>query len=181
MTPRNPVTNNHLVALGGITLEYARLEQFISHFIWALVAKDARIGQTITAPMTFRGRITLLRSLFHMLPARGVKADVATLDALITKAEKAVEKRNNIVHALIWHADAQGDLAFTMLKKNAKGDARWVAASASVPDLNAVAADIYEALVGISDFMGKHFGGNTYPPRGGKGTLYAQPKKKRKD
>jgi len=64
------LTLQHGVNRAGITLEYARLEQFISHFIWALVAKDARIGQTITAPMTFRGRITLLRSLFHMLPAR---------------------------------------------------------------------------------------------------------------
>jgi hypothetical protein len=174
----SPIKTEHLVVLGGITLEFARLEQFMSHYVWALIAKDSRVGQAITAPMTLRNRISLFRSLFHMLPARGIAADVVGFDRLISRAEKAVERRNHIVHALIWHPDSSGDLAFTRLKGNPKGAAHWIATSASVAELTAVASDIYSVVVDLSKFMQAHFGGNILPPPGGRGTLWrASPRK----
>jgi len=85
------MTNDHLVSLGGITVEYARLEHFISEFIWALIASDRRIGETITARLGFRARATLLRALFHMLSLSGIPADVDSLDVIVTQAETAVQ------------------------------------------------------------------------------------------
>src|SRR5258708_4900979 len=132
------VTDRHLTALGRITLEFARLEQFMSHFMWSLIAPDSIIGSTITTPMPFGQRLSLFRSLFHMLTERGIEADVTTFDAILGRIEDAVGRRNRITHALIWHPGPDGDLAFSALKRNAKGSARWVAQSASVAELNAV-------------------------------------------
>src|SRR5688572_4895615 len=89
-----PITNDHLVALGRITVEYAGVEHFLSSFIWILVADDPRVGQTITATLGFRARAELLRALFHRLPSHDIPANVNRLDAVVTLAENAVQKRN---------------------------------------------------------------------------------------
>lgn len=168
MSTNNLVTDGHLAALGGITLEYARLEHFVSVFIWTMIAADFTIGRTVTANLMFRARTSLLRSLFHTLSARGVVADTGAFEAVVGRAERAASKRNDVIHALIWHSGTDGDLAFTVLRKNAQ----WEQMSASVSDLATVANELHQAGVDVSDFMVEHFGGAVFPPADGRGTFY---------
>ena len=158
----------HLRALGRITLEYARLEQFMSHYLWALIARDASVGQAITAPMTYRQRSNLLRSLFHLVPTHGHEADIKGLEAILNRADEAVNQRNTIVHALIWHSGSDGKLEYTTLSKSAQ----WNSGTGTVDELHRISEGIYRGVVELSEFMIKHFGSNAFPPDDGKGTLW---------
>jgi len=76
-----------------------------------------------------------------------------------------------VIHALIWHPDAAGELAYSKLKSR-KGVAEWVSAPASVNDLTAVAEELYQTAKAVADFMVKHFQTNRFPPPFGDGALY---------
>lgn len=160
-------------ALALITLEYARLEHFISALIWSLVAADIRVGQTITANLMFRNRVLLLRSLFRMLPSVGVDADVSGLETLMARAEAAVLRRNDIVHALAWGTDEAGELMYSKLKSQKKSEPiGWVNTPASAEVLSNIASDLYECAAAVADFQIKHFGTKEFPPPDGSRALY---------
>ncbi len=88
------------------------------------------------------------------------------------QANKAVAKRNDVIHALIWHPDASGELAYSILKRGKKGSAAWVQAAAPVNELTAIADDLYEAAKALAAFMVAHFGTNHFPTPYGDRTLY---------
>jgi hypothetical protein len=167
------MTNEHLAAIGRITVEYSHVEWIVSAFIWKLVAMDQRIGQTITSSLNFSGRIALLRALFGMLPPYGIAADLDGLETVLKQAESAATKRNAVVHALLWHSTESGDFAHANLKP--KKAAEWTQVPASVQDLIGVAEQLKAAYERLSHFMMKHFepyGSSAWASPMGPGTLW---------
>lgn len=152
------MTDEHLVALGRITLGYSLLEWTVSSFIWKLVSTDQRVGQTITASLNFSARTSLLRSLFDLLlPAYGpAKVDVKGLDAVLKQAEAAATDRNRIVHALMWVPAAEGG-EFTHMNLKPRKAAEWTSAPAAVADLLRVSEQVTLAYEAVSQFMLKYF------------------------
>jgi hypothetical protein len=168
----SPMTNAHLAALGQITIEYSRVEWMVSGFIWKLLAADQRIGQTVTASLTFSARVALLRSLFQALPPYGIAADCVGLNKALSAVEAANGKRNDVVHALLWHPNDSGELWRSNLERRTA--AEWTQASASVEDLTRVSEELRKASRLVFDVMVKHFepfGNSAWTPMG-PGTLW---------
>lgn len=164
------MTPEHFAAIGRITVEYSRLEWIISAFIWKLVAQDQTIGQTITAPMMFRSRVELLRTLFPALIPYGIPADVGRLNVALTQAESAVRKRNEVIHALTWHPTPEGDVVFSNLKRRPAGE--WANTPAAVADLEGIADELKLACAAVSDVMMAHFIPSSWSSPFGEGSLY---------
>lgn len=153
------MTDEHLVALGRITVAYSQLEWAVSAFIWKLLSTDQLVGQTVTASLMFSARVFLLRSLFDLLePAYGQKVNIPALDAALKQATDASARRNEVVHALLWLSTADGkDLEHTNLKP--RKAAEWKTAPASVADLQSIAGQLTKAYEAVSKCMMDHFDG----------------------
>ena len=61
--PAIPINSDY--ALGLITRHFQRLEFYLSVFSWGLMGKDQRIGQTVTAHLSFSKLLTLVDALFR--------------------------------------------------------------------------------------------------------------------
>ncbi len=85
-------------------------------FVGSLLAEHQRIGQIITAELSFRNLRALLLSLY--IERHGKDEDYAKLKELMNEAGKAAKKRNEIVHS-IWGAGKSKD-HITRIKTTAK-------------------------------------------------------------
>lgn len=95
--------DERLKAIGQITLNFSMLQWSISYFIWLLIGNNEvsveqqTLGETITAQLSFQRLLDLLSSLFRH---RTTNPEVIEeLDALLTRASQARDKRNLVIHS----------------------------------------------------------------------------------
>jgi hypothetical protein len=89
------ITHTH--ALGMVTNAFQQLEFYLAIFTWGLMGKDQRIGQTVTAHLSFSKLLILVDTLF-----RHRTSDVALIDELsliLTHAAECEQHRNRVVHS----------------------------------------------------------------------------------
>ena len=146
-----PPTPDHLRAIGQITANFAMLELTVRFSVWSLIGLDQRLGQLITADLSFRKLLDLLSNLYRY------RVDdpqvIEELDGLIAEAAQAEEKRNLITHSF-W---AAGDTHETttrvkMTVKRYRG-LKQQSQQMSVQDLDDIADFIAESANHIAQFM----------------------------
>lgn len=102
-----PIPQPHLESIGKITANFAVLETPIAFFAWSLVSPaDQRLGQIITAELSFRSLVALLSSVF--------KYKVTDLTAL-AEFQKLLNESGGYgewLHAAEAHSSLNGDLLF---------------------------------------------------------------------
>jgi hypothetical protein len=103
---QHPVPDEHLKHIGDMTVSFALLESIIQFFIWILFNDDQRIGQIVTAELSFSKLRALLISIY--LERFGDDEDFKTLRNLMQRASAAEEKRNKITHS-VWGAGGDPD------------------------------------------------------------------------
>jgi hypothetical protein len=137
-----PVPEEHLKAIGQITVNFALLENTISSFVGMLISSDQRVGQIITAELSFRNLVGLLSSLYKHFVNESEK--IEELDALLTTALTIEEKRNIVTHSL-WGAGYTHETItrIKMTAKKAKG-LRHQYEQMSAEDLSKIAERIAE-------------------------------------
>ena len=113
---QHPVSNEHLKHIGDMTVSFAMLESVIQFFTWSLFADNQRIGQIVTAELSFNKLRALLISLY--LERYGEDDDFKTLRSLMQRAAVVEEKRNQITHS-VWGAGDDAD-TITRIKTTAK-------------------------------------------------------------
>ena len=91
------ITINSDYALGLITRHFQRLELYLSVFSWGLMGKDQRIGQTITAQISFSRLLTLVDALFRQRTTK--PSLLKSLDAVLSQAADAEQRRNRAIHS----------------------------------------------------------------------------------
>jgi hypothetical protein len=113
---QHPVPAKLLVHIGVITVSFALVEMQIQSLIGSLIREHQRVGQIITAELSFKGLRALAVSLY--MERHGEDADFKPLRELMNRAAKVEETRNQIAHS-IW---ASGDSAdsITRIKTTAK-------------------------------------------------------------
>jgi len=116
---QHPVPDEHLKHIGDITVSFALLESQIKTLIGSLIAEHQRIGQIITAQLSFRNLLDLVISLY--LERHGEDDDYLKLKLLMNKAGNIEENgegvsRNKIIHS-IWAAGRDKD-HITRVKTN---------------------------------------------------------------
>lgn len=141
---------DHLKAIGLITINFGTLESTIAQGVWSLLGLDQRIGQIITAELSFKGLVALFSSLY-----REKNNDAKALEELndvIKKVIQAEEKRNVISHSQ-WGAGDSAD-TITRIKTTAKisKGLRHQFENVTVSELMKIADEIAEASSAMQFF-----------------------------
>ncbi len=108
--------DNHLKAIGLITVNFALLQSQIEFAIKFLLGTDQRVGQIITAELSFKNLLALFSSLYRFR-TQDAKA-IEKLKRLIKKIDQAEKKRNTVIHSL-W-AGSNTQEAIVRFKTTAK-------------------------------------------------------------
>src|SRR5262245_36239203 len=93
-----PVPPEHLRAIGLVTVNFALLESALSSLVWELIGADQRLGQTITAEVSFRNLVALPSSLSRFRNFTGERLE--TCEALLNRSLEAEGHRNAVAHSL---------------------------------------------------------------------------------
>ncbi len=110
-----PVSDEQLTAIGRITVAFSFLENTIAFFVWELLGREQRVGQIVTAGLSFSPLVNLFGSLYRHRVSDAEK--IAALETLLKKIEQAQAERNAVVHSG-W---AAGDPGTThMVRRTAK-------------------------------------------------------------
>ena len=90
-----------LARLGECIVQFQRIEDALSVCISAMVGRSRKVGEIITAEMSFRARVATFGALFaHSLKSSTLPEDITELIARLHWAE---QQRNTLVHSL-WDA-----------------------------------------------------------------------------
>lgn len=147
---QHPVPDIHLKHIGDMTVSFALLESTIQSLVGSLIYEHQRIGQIITAELSFKNIRALLISLY--LERHGEDGDFVELRELMKSASQLEEKRNQITHS-VW---AAGDSAetITRIKTTAKErhGIRFHFESVKAQDLQGFVVDIKELADKIQRF-----------------------------
>src|SRR5688572_22784320 len=94
---QGPMNDDVLRGLGQVAVYYSKLDFFVSQGIWVLLDAGAR-GQIVTARLSFSRKLELLT----VLAAQGnpEPPKLAQLKAAISRAKKASDRRNQLMHSL---------------------------------------------------------------------------------
>lgn len=98
MTLKDPrITYNSDYALGLITRNFQILEFYLSIFAWGLMGKNQKIGQAVTAHLSFSKLLTLVDALFR---ERTDEPNlIRGLNPILAQAADAEQKRNRVIHS----------------------------------------------------------------------------------
>jgi hypothetical protein len=114
---KHPVPEKHLKSIGDITVSFALLESQIQTLIGSMLNERQRIGQIVTAELSFKNLRALMISLY--IERHGKEdEDFESLKKLMNRAGKVEEKRNQITHSL-WAAGEDAN-SITRIKTTAK-------------------------------------------------------------
>ncbi|MBI2415788.1 MAG: hypothetical protein HYV33_03950 [Candidatus Kerfeldbacteria bacterium] len=147
---KHPVPNQHLIHIGDVVVSFALLELAIQSLIGSLIFEHQRVGQIITAELSFKNLRALAISLY--LDRHGEDSDYSKLKPLMNEAGKIEETRNNIIHS-IWAAGKDKD-HITRIKTTAK-EKKGLAfcfEELSVSDLESFAGKIQQCAGSVQSF-----------------------------
>ena len=116
MALQHPVSDEHLKHIGDITVSFALLESCIQSLAQSLLGTGQRIGQVVTAELSFKALRAMTVSLY--LRQIGEDEHLEAFRDLIRRAADVEEQRNQITHSL-WAAGAEAQ-SITRIKTTAK-------------------------------------------------------------
>lgn len=116
MVLQHPVPDDHLKHIGDITVSFALLESCLQTLAQSLLGAGQRLGQIVTAEVSFKALRALTVSLY--LQRNGEDEHLEEFRALIKRAADAEDKRNQITHSL-WAAGNDA-ASSTRIKTTAK-------------------------------------------------------------
>lgn len=148
---QHTVPKDHLTEIGDMIVSFTLLESQIQSFIGSLIYEHQRIGQIITAELSFKNLRALLISLY--LERHGEDKDFENLRELMKRSGKIEEKRNQITHS-IWAAGIDKN-HITRIKTTAKEKhgIRFKSEQFSVKDLSDIVNDIKGLNGELLDFQ----------------------------
>ena len=142
-------------ALGLVTRHFQMLELYLSIFAWGLMGKDQRIGQAITAQMSFSKLLVLVSTLLGSKTKN--RQIISRFKAIARQAASAEQRRNRIVHSayLQFSADPAAKLIrYKVTSKLEKGLViHWEATS--FEDVMDVGVEILQAAELLAQLIGQ--------------------------
>lgn len=143
-----PIGDAHFRAIGRISVNLEYLQERMHFWAWTLIGPQ-RIGQIVTAGMSFRNSSRLLGALAGELLVDA--GDKKKLLALLKSADKLEERRNEVLHSC-WGGG--GDAPVRIKSKISSrrlifdGEERLTA-----EQLNAIADDIESICIAMQDLL----------------------------
>jgi len=91
------LSEEFFLALGRVTAHFAILEEQVEFLTWSLMGNDQRLGQIVTAEMSFRNKVALLSSVFrHRVDDDSVRDE---LEQILSRATAVEVQRNVVIHS----------------------------------------------------------------------------------
>lgn len=122
----------------------------IQFFVWSLVEQPQRIGQIITAELSFKNSRAILISLYK--EKHGEDSGFRIIKELMNRAGKIEEKRNQIIHS-VWAVGKDAN-SIKRIKTTAKEKCglRFKYEDITADDLAEIADDIKKLTSEIQNF-----------------------------
>ena len=104
------LTDEHLCALGRVTVNVAALEQYLRNIIGEMISSDRQVGQIVTSKFSFYESLQTFESLCRReIKRRGDNpALLQRLDMLFDDANRLRDDRNDVIHSA-WRADSNSE------------------------------------------------------------------------
>lgn len=145
-----PVGPDHLRVIGSIAVNFALLESTVSFFVWELIGTEQKVGQIVTAEISFRTLLDIFGSIYRhkVTDTNGL----AEIDTLLARCGQAEEKRNAVMHSVwaVGHSPSTVMRFKTTAKRKRGFD--FKSQEMSVNDLDAIAEELAEAAGDIRGF-----------------------------
>ena len=120
-----------LARLGECIVQFQRIEDAVATCISAMVGRSRKVGEIITAEMSFRARVATFGALFaYSLKSTTLPEDITEL---ISRLHWAEEQRNMLVHSL-WDASESKPDSIRREKKSIRKSKLAVAEEHFTPD-----------------------------------------------
>jgi hypothetical protein len=142
-------------ALGLITRHFQRLEFYMSVFAWGLMGKDQRIGQAVTAHLSFSKLLTLVDALFRQRTRK--PSLLEGLNEIIAQAAAAEQRRNRAIHSA--YLQTSDDLTAVQIRYKISAKLRkglvyqWE--DTSLDDLLDIAVELRQAAELLATFIAR--------------------------
>jgi hypothetical protein len=150
---QHPVPEEHLRHIGDMTVSFSLLESVVQQLTGYLVSEQQRIGQIVTAELSFRSLRALAVSLY--LERYGEDARYSTLSELMKRAATLEDRRNQIIHS-VWAIKGRDrePNTVTRMKRTAKiqRGLRFQSEDFRPDDIADVASDMKKLAQDILDF-----------------------------
>ena len=144
-----PIDDEHLAAIGRVSVNFALLEFQLAEALRAALGADMSAGRIVIAHLSFRRMLDVLASLARLRLANDPRLD--DLEDVLSAASAAEDSRNQLLHST-WIAGAphQEVSRFKTTAKRAKG-LEIQAEAVSVDRINATAEQIAEATFDMAE------------------------------
>lgn len=147
------MTEEHLTAIGGVVIEWTRLENQCQILLWNLAGLNAHTGRCITQHISFR---TLWDAVFSLMKEHETEGDVIDhLRSIYKRIDAYRVERNNLVHA-IWGITPQsgntqlGEATATIIK--ARGSLNSNQKHIRYQDIVSLGENISDAALELAEF-----------------------------
>jgi len=141
-----PISDEHLRALGRVTVNFSLLEFHLGWYVSILLGEDSGTGQIVNAQLSFKTQIDLLMSLARYK----IKEQIVTeqLEDLIRRAKDIEDRRNQLVHSawLLKEGAAEGVIRLKITAR-AKHGLKHTREEVRAANIDAFATEI-QGLVG---------------------------------
>jgi len=145
--------SDYLHPLGQITANFSDLEADLAGLIWSLIGDDKKIGQIVTAQLSFPKLLDTLSSLFrHKFEDK--KDWIDELDGLIRGAQEISDKRNTLVHS-VWFAGHPNTLRRVKIKAKRKEGLRIQSEDMEAEKLREFGNEIFSFILALDKFRAK--------------------------
>ena len=92
------ITDEHLRAIGRVTVHFSVLEMRIRYLVWRLMnCKPESVARLVTAELGFRQLVQLFSSLYKLRTKD--KDELKKLKTLLKQIDGASKKRNEVIHS----------------------------------------------------------------------------------
>lgn len=120
-----------LARLGECIVQFQRIEESLSVCISAMVGRSRKVGEILTAEMSFRARVATFGALFaYLLKSDSLPDDI---NELISRLHWAEQQRNTLVHSL-WDASESKPDSIRREKRSIRKNKLSVAEEHFTPD-----------------------------------------------
>lgn len=143
-------SDDHLRAIGQITVNFSALEFALSFLVWAFLGIGQEKGEIITSRLSFRVLLQLASSLYRHRVSD--PEGIAQFDELLARISEAGDRRNQMIHSL-WMGNLDGrTLRYKATIRQREGLKRQIQGMA-VKDLDEIATLIAQVTREIGPFL----------------------------
>jgi hypothetical protein len=136
---KSRLSDEHIRAIGGITVNFEVLKLALAAACWSQIGADERIGQAVTAQLSFRRLCELCEALMDLrVPDDALRAEA---HGILARAIHLKGERDRVIHAVLALGDAGDPTGFKVAVARGKG-VRFAQEPENLTRLKALASNL---------------------------------------